>query len=272
MSKMIESSNNTHIKKIQKLMKNARFRRQEQAFVVEGWKMVAEALEHRLVKAVYLSDCASQEYRKRLAMGKLAVPEKDVSVEIVSDQCFRVIADTMTPQGILAVARMPEYDKKKIFSLPDSALLCLEDIQDPGNMGTMMRTAEGAGMSGLLLSKGCVDLFNPKVVRSSMGALFRVPFIFCEDMSTGVELLKKEGFVTYAAHLEAEQNFMQERYARKTAILIGNEAKGLSDTVSEKADRRLKIPMEGELESLNAAVSAALFMYEVYRSRKNVLQ
>ena len=269
---MIESSSNSHIKKIQKLMKNARFRRQEQAFVVEGWKMVSEALERRLVKAVYLSDCAYQEYRERLAARELSVCEKDVAVETVSDQCFRLIADTVTPQGILAIVHMPEYDKNRILSLPDSALLCLEDIQDPGNLGTMMRTAEGAGMSALVLSKGCVDIFNPKVVRSTMGALFRVPFFVCEDMSTEVELLKREGFVTYAAHLGAEQNFMEEKYARKTAVLIGNEAKGLSDGVSEKADRLLKIPMEGELESLNAAVSAALFMYEVYRRRKNVLQ
>ena len=269
---MIESSSNSHIKKIQKLMKNARFRRQEQAFVVEGWKMVAEALEHRLVKEIYLSDQASHEYRSRLEHGELTVPENDMMVEIVSDQCFRVVADTVTPQGILAVVQMPEYDKEKILSSTDSALLCLEDIQDPGNLGTMMRTAEGAGMSALVLSKGCVDLFNPKVVRSTMGALFRVPFFVCEDMTTEVELLKKAGFVTYAAHLEAERNFMEEEYSEKTAILIGNEANGLSDAVSEKADRRLKIPMEGKLESLNAAVSAALFMYEVYRSRKNVLQ
>lgn len=269
---MIESSSNSHIKKIQKLMKNARFRRQEQAFVVEGWKMVAEALEHRLVKEIYLSGHAGHEYRRRLEYGELTVPENDVMVEMVSDQCFRVVADTVTPQGILAVVQMPEYDKEKILSSTDSALLCLEDIQDPGNLGTMMRTAEGAGMSALVLSKGCVDLFNPKVVRSTMGALFRVPFFVCEDMPTEVELLKKAGFVTYAAHLEAERNFMEEEYSEKTAILIGNEANGLSDAVSEKADKRLKIPMEGKLESLNAAVSAALFMYEVYRSRKNVLQ
>ena len=264
---MIESSSNSRIKKLQKMMKNARFRRQEQAFVVEGWKMVAEALEHHLVKEIYLSEHAGHEYRRRLAHGELTVPGNDVMVETVSEQCFRAVADTVDHQGILAVVQMPAYDKEKILSSTDSALLCLEDIQDPGNLGTMMRTAEGAGMSALILSKGCVDLFNPKVVRSTMGALFRVPFFVCDDMSTEVELLKKEGFVTYAAHLEAERNFMEEEYSKKAAILIGNEANGLSDAVSEKAERWLKIPMEGKLESLNVAVSAALFMYEVYRSR-----
>lgn len=265
---MIESSTNNHIKKIQRLMKNARFRRQEQAFVVEGWKMTAEALKRSMVRTLYLSESSRQDYKRRLDAGELVVPGEETAVEVVADQCFREIADTVNPQGILAVVRMPQYDREQILSSPDAAVLCLEDIRDPGNMGTMMRTAEGAGMSALILSKGCVDLFNPKVVRATMGALFRVPFFICGDMSIEAEALKSSGFTLYAAHLDAARDFREEGYAGRVAILIGNEANGLSDAVSEKADRRVKIPMEGELESLNAAVSAALLMYELYRRRK----
>ena len=263
---MIESSANGHVRKIQKLMKNARFRRQEQAFVVEGWKMTAEALKRHLVECIYLSESSCQEYERRLEAGDLVVPG-GTAVEIVADRCFRGIADTVNPQGILAIVRMPQYDREQILVSFDTAVLCLEDIQDPGNLGTMLRTAEGAGMSALILSKGCVDLFNPKVVRATMGALFRMPFLICEDMTTEVEFLKQYGFTIYAAHLEAVGDFREEKYEGKTAILIGNEGNGLSDAVSQRADHLVRIPMEGELESLNAAVSAALLMYEVYRRR-----
>lgn len=141
----------------------------------------------------------------------------------------------------------------------------LEDIQDPGNMGTILRTAEGAGMSGVILSKGCVDVFNPKVVRSTMGGLFRVPFYVCEDVVSEMVDLHGRGFSFYAAHLQGKENYCRVSYDGKVGILIGNEAKGLSDPVADLADVKVKIPMEGELESLNAAVSAALFSYEVWR-------
>lgn len=264
---MIESTTNHQIKKIQKLMKNARFRRQEKLFVAEGWKMIQEALERHLVKALYLSESACGEYRRRLDTGEIAGPVDETAVEVVADKCFREMTDTVNPQGILAVIQMPEYDREQILAAPDAGVICLEDIQDPGNLGTILRTAEGAGMSALILSRGCVDLFNPKVVRATMGALFRVPFLYCEEMTTEVESLKKYGFTVYAAHLDADRDFREEEYPGRVAVLVGNEANGLSPAVSERADRRIKIPMEGELESLNAAVSAALIMYELHRCR-----
>lgn len=265
---MIESTSNTRLKRIQRLRMNARFRRQEQAFVVEGWKLVGEALTHRLAESVYLSEGSLEEYRERVDQGSFLQPETGVDIQIVSDPCFRQISDTVNPQGILAIVQMPQYDREVILDSDRAAVLCLEDIQDPGNLGTMLRTAEGAGMSAVILSKGCVDLFNPKVVRSTMGALFRVPYLICHDMSTEVEYLKSGGFTMYAAHLKGRHDFTQEEYKGKVGILIGNEAKGLTDSVSEQADRLVRIPMEGQLESLNAAVSAALLMYEVHRHRR----
>lgn len=229
--------------------------------------MAEEALERHLVAALYLSESAFPEYRRRLDAGEIIAPADGTVVEVVADKCFRDLADTVNPQGILAVIRMPQYDREQILSLPGARVLCLEDIQDPGNLGTMMRTAEGAGMSALILSKGCVDLFNPKVVRATMGALFRVPFLYCDDMSTEVENLKQCDFTVFAATLDADSDFREEEYSGRAAVLVGNEANGLSPAVSEKADKKIKIPMEGELESLNAAVSAALLMYELYRHR-----
>lgn len=259
---MIESMNNPQVKRIGKLKKSSRFRRQERGFIAEGFKMAAEGLEHGLVQTLYVAESARKEYFLKLSH---TIGEEDI--EWVSDAVFRQISDTAAPQGVLAVIRMPEYDRGKILSEERATLVCLEDIQDPGNLGTIMRTAEGAGMGGVVLSKGCVDLFNPKVVRSTMGALYRMPYYITEDMSTEVEYLQSQGFQIAAARLDAELDYTHADYRGKTGLLIGNEARGLCPGTAEKADVGVKIPMEGQLESLNAAVSAALLMYEVHRQR-----
>lgn len=261
---MIESGANGKYKKIQKLMKHARTRRQEQVFVVEGWKMVKEALTRRMVRRLY---CSQQEESVCVEMLQTS-GNQEIPVEVMRDTLFRQLSDTVTPQGILGIVQMPVYSREEILSSPEAKLLFLENIQDPGNLGTMFRTAEGAGMSGVVLSGGCVDLFNPKVVRSTMGALFRVPYYICGDMAEEMRLLQKRRFHFYAAHLQGTKNFTEESYEGCVGILIGNEANGLSDQAAQQADIQIKIPMEGELESLNAAVSAALLMYEVHRNRE----
>lgn len=268
---MIESMANGQIKRIQKLMKQAKARKQEKTFVVEGWKMVKEALVRNLVLRLYVKQSEEKTYQQLLADEK----EKweKIPAEIVSDGVFRELSDTVTPQGILAMVKMPEYDKENICEgnaggvYEEAKLLILEDIQDPGNMGTILRTAEGAGMSGVLLSKGCVDVFNTKVVRATMGALFRVPFYVCEELKDEVKHLQQKGFTFYAAHLQGKEDYTAESYQGKLGILIGNEANGLTEELADMAEKKVKIPMEGELESLNAAVSAALFAYEIHRRK-----
>ena len=261
---MIESSANGKYKRIQKWMKQARARRKDKVFVVEGWKMVREALERGLVLQLYCSQ--SEQSRCKEMLGDNL--DEAVAVELMSDTLFSKLSDTVTPQGILGVVKMPLYDRESIISQQNAKLLCLEDIQDPGNLGTILRTAEGAGMSGIVLSGGCVDPFNPKVVRSTMGALFRIPMYTCENMAEEMCYLQTRGFRFYAAHLQGTKIFTEENYEGLIGILIGNEANGLSDKVADQADIKVRIPMEGELESLNAAVSAALLMYEVYRKGK----
>lgn len=257
---MIESSTNAQIKKIKKIKKNARFRREQGLFAIEGWKMVQEAVSHGLARAIYVSEDALEQWQKKNL-------SPDVPVQVLSPGLFQELSDTVSPQGVLALVEMPHYMLEEICAAETSSLLILENIQDPGNLGTMMRTAEGAGMSGVLLGKGCVDIYNPKAVRATMGSLFRVPFLYSDDLTTDVELLKTKGFTIYAAHLSGEMEYMQETYEGRTGILIGNEANGLSDEISAAADRLVKISMEGKLESLNAAVCAALLMYEVRRNR-----
>ena len=244
---MIESSTNAQIKKIQKLKKSARNRRKEGLFIAEGVRLVEDALAYRMVEKVYLSEEADVEY--------------------VSSKVFQEISDTESPQGVLAVVQMPGYDRSTIVEKEDAAVICLEDIQDPGNLGTIFRTAEGAGMSAVIMSAGCVDLFNPKVVRATMGAIFRLPFFITENMTKEVEQLKQEHFSVYAASLEGARLYTEETYEGKCAVIIGNEANGIKQETQQAATHKIKIPMEGQLESLNAAVSAALFMYEIHRNR-----
>lgn len=189
--------------------------------------------------------------------------------QVVSDSVFKKISDTVTPQGILAVVKQKKYSVDDIIAnrrKDGSCIVVLDRLQDPGNLGTIVRTGEGAGISGIILSSDCADIYNPKVIRSTMGSIFRVPFAISENLPLDIDKLKKDGITTYAAHLNGEV-YNRGVFTKDCALLIGNEARGLSDAVAEKADKRIKIPMEGKVESLNAAVATAILMYEVKSSR-----
>ncbi|MDR1700061.1 MAG: RNA methyltransferase [Lachnoclostridium sp.] len=256
MKPIIESSQNPRIKRIIRLRKSAKIRNQYDCFIVEGWKTVREAIDIGLAEKIYVSMSETDLLGDKL-------PEA-ADIEIVSDQIFSLISDTTTPQGVLAIVRKPKFDLNEITKRKNSSLLCLEGIRDPGNMGTIIRTAEGAGFDGLILSKETVDIYNPKTVRATMGSIFRVPFFVSEDFHTDLSGLKRDGFQLYAAHLHGERKFYEERDHGKIGILIGNEAAGLSKNISDLADVRIFIPMEGKLESLNAAICAGILMYEVH--------
>ncbi len=257
---MIESAANAQVKKIKKLKKSAKFRRQENCFLVEGFKMVEEALRYRKAQIVYVASGAKEECYERLSKQL-----SEVTVEEVADGIFAELADTETPQGILALVQIPSYPKEELFSGERAAVVCLEDIQDPGNLGTIMRTAEGAGMSAVIMTKGCVDICNPKTVRSTMGAMFRMPFYVVDSLVEEMKELKQQGFSFYSAQLDGSVPYTEPDYQGKVGILIGNEAKGIRKETGACADCRIHIPMEGEVESLNAGVSAAILMYELHR-------
>ena len=156
---------------------------------------------------------------------------------------------------------MPEYSLSGMLAGDRARLLVLERLQDPGNLGTILRTAEAAGMNGVILSADSVDAFNPKVVRSTMGAILRVPFLYAENWTETLDALKATGVTLYAAHLQGSVPYTEPHYGERCAILIGNEANGLTDETTARADVRVRIPMEGQAESLNAAVAAAILMY-----------
>ncbi len=256
---MITSISNPKIKDIIQLQKKSRLRNERGLFLVEGIRMAREIPANQMVQ-MYATADFYQKSRQQLP--------QEIRPELVSEQVFSAMSDTKTPQGVLAVVKQSEYQPETLMSAENAHLLVLDNLQDPGNLGTIFRTAEAAGVTGIIMSRDCVDIYNPKTVRSTMGAIFRQPFVYVESVPETIAQMKKHGITVYAAHLQGRQTYDKENYRAKTAFLIGNEGNGLRQEVAEAADVWIRIPMEGEAESLNAAVAAAVLMYEVNRQRR----
>lgn len=184
----------------------------------------------------------------------------DVPYEVVSDNVMKAMSDTVTPQGVLCIMKRFEYSLDKLLTKKKVKLLLLNDLQDPGNAGTIMRTAEGAGMDAIVFSHGSVDMYNPKTIRSTMGSIYRIPFIY-EDLESVIEKLKSNDIPVYTTDMDGK-SFRDAEYKNGFAIIIGNEANGVSENISRLADQVISIPMCGKVESLNASVAASLIMYE----------
>ena len=256
---MITSSSNSKIKHVCQLVTKAKARRTEQLFVVEGIRMAKEAPKE-LLKEVYVSTSFLQKKEQSKLLETLSVPYEEVS-----DDIFAKMSDTVTPQGVLCVLRQPSYDLDEAVLAETVHFWCWRISRIRGNLGTMLRTGEGAGITAVIMSKKTADLFNPKTIRSTMGSVYRVPFCYVEDLKAVIEKMHAAGIQTYAAHLQGKNSYTQECYSAKTAFLIGNEGNGLSDEIAAFAMCKIRIPMEGQVESLNAAVSAAILMYEAKR-------
>jgi TrmH family RNA methyltransferase len=257
---MITSTANQQVKQLIQLNKKAKLRDEKDVFVAEGTKMLGEAPADRIEKIYF-----SESYFRKLEKEKLP---RGASYEIVQDQVFKAMCDTQTPQGVLCLVRQYHYTLEQLLKTERPLFLVLENLQDPGNLGTIMRTAEGAGVTGVILSKGSVDIYNPKTIRSTMGSIYRVPFLYADDLQQVLGVLKEHGICSYAAHLDGTHTYDREDYRGGSAFLIGNEGNGLSAELTACADTYIRIPMEGQLESLNAAVAAAILMYEAYRQRR----
>lgn len=258
---------NSQIKNLIQLQKKGKVRREQQVFIIEGIKMFQEVPLDRLVKTYICESFYKNLMKDGTEQAEISL--ENIKYEIVQDKVFHEISDTVTPQGILAVVKIKDYKLGQILEQPNPHLIFLEDLRDPGNLGTILRTGEGAGVTGIILSKSCVDIYNPKVIRSTMGSIYRIPFIYVEDMKQAIEQAKACGISLYAAHLAGQKNYDQEDYTKACGMLIGNEANGLSEEIAGLATKYIKIPMEGKVESLNAAIAASLLMYEVYRQRRS---
>lgn len=259
---MITSNKNDKIKNIIKLQKSPKERKKQDCHILESVKMLNEVDSDDVLEVF----CSESYYSQLLINNKSNIYKNKYSV--VTDNIFNNITDTVTPQGVLAIIKQKHYNIQQILENKDPLIMVIEDIKDPGNLGTIMRTAEAAGVDGIILSKNTVDIYNPKVVRSTMGSIFRVPFIIVDNVISCVKQLKAYSIKCYAAHLEGSFDYEELNYTQATAFLIGNESHGLSADLSNLADKYIKIPMLGKVESLNASIAASILMYEVFRQRK----
>ena len=260
---MISSGSNPKIKQVIQWQNKAKERRNAGVFLTEGFKLYEEAPVPS-VREVYISESAFEKIQEK---PELKTKLELTGWEVVTDEVFAKMSDTQTPQGILCILNRPEYTLEQMLEKRPPLLMILEDIQDPGNLGTIIRTGEGAGITGVIMTKGTVDLFNPKTIRATMGSIFRVPYLYTEKLDEVLRMLRERQIETYAAHLEGREYYDSFSYDKGTAFLIGNEGNGLRRKTADEADHYLRIPMEGQVESLNAAVAASLLMYEAHRQR-----
>lgn len=264
---MITSNSNPKVKKLLTWQKKRKVREEDGIYIVEGLRMFVEAPQDK-VREVYVSESFYKKKREELcldAWGK--------KLEILSDSVYGHVSDTKTPQGVLVVMEQMKYSLEEVIAGKEgraSLLMVLDNLQDPGNLGTILRAGEAAGVTGVVMSSDCVDIYNPKVIRSTMGSIYRMPFIYVEDLPTVVKMLGEKEIHTYAAHLKGKRSYEEEDFTKGTACLIGNEGNGLRDEVADAAEIYVKIPMCGEVESLNAAIAASVLMFEAARQRRQI--
>lgn len=253
---MITSTANAQIKQIEKLHKSARERKKTGLYLAEGLRMFMEVPAAQMEKA-YATERFYEEHRELFA---------GCDYELVSETVFKEMSDTMTPQGVLMVLRQREGQLQDILQTECPFIIALENLQDPGNLGTIIRTAEGAGVTGIIMSRDTVDIYNSKVVRSTMGSIFRVPFVYVENIIDAAKQMRQMGIHTYGGHLHGD-NAYNQNYKEPSAFFIGNEGNGLTRQLTDVLMHRITIPMEGNVESLNAATAATVLMYETLRQR-----
>lgn len=260
----ITSTANGKVKHLANLQKKKKLRDEEQVFLAEGVRMFREAPAGRIREV-----CVSETfYRKERALVERVLEGTELRPLLLSDHVFDYVSDTKTPQGILCVMGRKECSLDLMCRGDAPFLLILDHVQDPGNVGTMIRTAEGAGVTGVVLSRDCADIYNPKTIRSTMGSVYRVPFCYEDDLAEVLDRMNRAGIDTYAAHLDGKRAYDQMDYRKPSAFVIGNEGSGLREEIARRAKTYINIPMQGKVESLNAAVAASVLMFEAARQRR----
>ena len=241
------------------LTRSRKARMETRTFLAEGEHMAEEALRSGLVTALLCAEDAQERYQALIAEAQ----ERELPVYLLSARVLEAVTDTKTPQGILALCRMP--DTGSLSDLP--LIAALENVQDPGNVGTVLRTMDAIGNAGVLLSRECADVFAPKTLRATMGAVFRVPVWIAEDLRAALEALKKRDYRLMAGALDGTPFYERPADAEHTCLLIGNEGQGLTPETAALAQQKVRLPMPGQAESLNAAVACAVMAYDVLRRR-----
>ncbi|MEK4304994.1 TrmH family RNA methyltransferase [Oceanobacillus sp. FSL K6-0251] len=241
---MITSVKNEKIKGLKKLHQR-KYRKQMNAFLVEGEHLIEEALT------------SDWEVKELIVSEEVAVPDmaKHLPVTEVTKQVFKELSFTASPQGMMAVVEI-----KKEEAVNGEVVVLLDAVQDPGNAGTIIRTADAAGADGIILGSGCVDLYNDKVIRATQGSIFHLPIIHA-DLEEKLLRLKEADYRVWATALEKAENYKDLPIPQKIALIFGNEGAGVKESLLEKADERVTIPILGKAESLNVSIAAGVLLY-----------
>lgn len=258
MNDIITSLQNPQVKLWRALNKGRGQRVSQGLFLAEGEHMAQEAVKEKKARALLIDAAARDKFNA------LAKSTQGVSIYYLSSHVMEAVCDAKTPQGVVAVCSYPEELPKE--SLGD-LLVALDGVQDPGNVGTIIRTMDAAGFHGLLMDEKTADPYSPKAMRASMGGVFRIPCYRCSDLPERLKSLARHGYQIIAGDLHGAPFFQRPKAGNKVCIIIGNEGAGVSPAVMDCATMRLKLPMVGGAESLNAAVAGAIMMYDLLRER-----
>lgn len=258
---VISSKDNELIKHIRKL-KDKKYRDENNEYIIEGVKLIEEAVrENAKIKKIIICEETTRTYE---------LPTK-IMLEIAKYECiyvtnkiFSLVTEVTNPQGILAIIEKGNKENEIDFS--QDIIVVLDDVQDPGNLGTILRTIDSIGLNQVIVSKETVDSFNPKVVRSTMGAIFRVKIIETDNLQDTIKKIRKHHFKLVVTSLQTNNSIYDIEFKKKI-IVIGNESNGVSKKIQDMADEKAKIPMLGKTESLNASVAAGIVMYEYVRQK-----
>lgn len=257
----ITSRDNRWVKEYRRLAEDTRYRRESGRFVVEGARLCADAVRSGVsVETAFITERACVQYPEHIA----AVTAAADNVFTVPDALARHLADTTNPQGVFCMAVRPFHTADDLVK--GGRYAALEAVQDPGNLGTMIRTAEAFGLDGLLLSDGCCDPYSPKVLRAAMGGVFRLPLLSAGDLSQTLPALEAKGFTSVACVVDADAEAVQTvGLGGGTIAVIGNEGNGLRTETVAACTKRTTIPMNGRAESLNASMAAGIVFWEMVR-------
>lgn len=258
---VISSKDNEIVKSIKKL-KEKKYRDIENSYIIEGIKLIKEAIDEnaKIKEIVVCEECIKNEEFDKESLYEIA----KYNVIYVTEKVFNAITDVKTPQGILAVIEKKALNK--VIDYSQDIIIALDGVQDPGNLGTILRTVDSANLNQIIISKDSADCYNPKVVRSTMGAIFRVNIIEVDNLKETLENVKQNKFKVMVTALDTNDSIYSVDYNKKV-IVIGNEANGVSKDVQSIADEKVKIPMLGKTESLNASVATGIMIYEYVRRK-----
>ncbi|MGB9698057.1 MAG: TrmH family RNA methyltransferase [Thermodesulfobacteriota bacterium] len=263
---MITSKSNPKVKEI-RLLHQAKYRHARQEYFAEGIRLVTEALQNpELIKIIIYSPRLEKNSRGAELLSCLRQKISTAEWVYVSDEVLDKMTDTRTHQGVMAVLKIKKWTWEEIL-LKEGLILLLHQIQDPGNLGTIFRVAEAGGAAGLVLSSNTVDPFNPKTVRSSMGSIFRLPFLMNQDIEKAVSKLPSWGYQIWATSTTGHTSFWEVDFSKPTAVIFGQEGGGLPENIIKATEGSLTIPMKSEVESLNVAMAAGLVIYEALRQK-----